>query len=502
MAHRAAPLIVSLLALTALVFSSFALPAFAAKEELLDRARSLVEEARPYNRRAGDTDLNHGERKKARRETYKRLKEARSLYDDYLDANPGKEEQFDREYCEVASMLYWVKKMASLREFDEEPERETPRPTPPKPAPEKPAPEKPAPGKPTPEKPDAGTEEGAALPDYETQLAQLARARYAELQEIKAANPGDVPRIHAAYEQFLADFELPDLAEYQKAALELGQLADRMKTVFKEQVGADPEAHPDTKKKLDSKNLSRVLARLSKDMRNSDETVRRRSARLLGQLGSGAGSFVLARALMDKDADVARIAKEGLVNIGGSRACYNLIKLYRDSATPARQHDCVDIFKAISAKSEVDAIGVSVPLGRFVLSRNQDVAGEALDFLVSLGPPGGPGLVEALATRMPAKKLEVIRGLGTVKHYPAALQLGRYLLQGDNKTMVKYRGEAKTALHSMGIRAVPYLIPLLGSKRHKIHTSLQLREMTGAVLPSKTKHWKKWWKENKPADAE
>ena len=107
---------------TASAGAEFAPAIHAATAGELEQARALVDEARPWVKQADNPDNSNADRKKGRREAYKRLKEARKLYDAHLDANPAQMEELDAEYCECASMIYWIKKMASINEFDRDQE--------------------------------------------------------------------------------------------------------------------------------------------------------------------------------------------------------------------------------------------------------------------------------------------------------------------------------------------------------------------------------------------
>src|SRR5438552_16281828 len=84
--------------------------AFAEKEDRPDQARKLSGEARPFVQTSNDTDLSLEERKAPRREAYTRLKQARGLYDQYLDANPKMEEKLDQEYVELNVLIYGLRK--------------------------------------------------------------------------------------------------------------------------------------------------------------------------------------------------------------------------------------------------------------------------------------------------------------------------------------------------------------------------------------------------------
>jgi hypothetical protein len=452
---------------------------FAAPAAELDSARALIEEARPWVRQADDTDRSTADRKKGRREAYTRLKEARRLYDDYLDANPGETEALDAEYCECASMLYWVKKMASINEFDREAPVELPRSGP---TPEPPPREDPEPAPP-------GEDVAApAPPDPRDLMAERARETLANIEEIQAQHPGDVPRLHALYEKFLVEFDEPSLPEYTTAALRLGALADRMKTVFKEQVGSDPDAIDDT----DSEEITQVVSKLAKLLRAKDIEDRQRGARLLGACGSGSAAIYLAKALRDRDDHVRELARDGLVSVGGTRVAQHLTKLYRDSKHDA-QMGALDVLERIARKGEVDAHTVSPFLGRFVLSNDQKVAGRSLDFLAALGPPARDGLVEALDTRNSYKKMEVFQALAKARCYDTAPFIGAYLLQGDRPKTVALHRSAAEALRTMDTPAVPHMIVLLKDRRVRLGAAQVMREITGeGYSASDQKEWRAW----------
>lgn len=476
----------------------------------LERARQLVDEARPFNRSSGDPDLDHGQRKKARKEAYTRLKEARRLYDAYFDANPSEEEALDAEYVEANSMMYWLKKMAAINEFDDvrdnpvelpkpegvdEPTTEpnggiTSHPKPPKPEPE------PEPG--TDPVPEEVEQPVARVESPEAVRARLARETFVAIQDIERENPGDVGRLHDLYVQFLAEYDDPSLPEYTKAAMRLGALSDRMKTVFKKEVGQDP----DSIKNVDAKEVGVIVTRLAKQIKSKDLEERRSAAKLLGNLGTGAASFALVRALRDKDAEVAQFAADGLARLGGMRTCYNLVKTYRD-ANQESQMAALAVLSKIANGGEVDGRTASSAIGRFALSRDDAVAESAIDQLTSMGLAGGPGLVESLSTRQLPKKVRIIRAIGNIKYYPGAKPVAAYLLRGGGEKTVAQRAAAIEALKSMGMPIVGDLIDLLKSSKHKAWVNFVLRDITGQNFGMKyANRWRAWWNKNKPEGVE
>jgi len=324
----------------------------------------------------------------------------------------------------------------------------------------------------------------------------LARQAFAALVDWEKGNASDLPALQAAWEKFLSDHPDPALPEYTKAALRLGDVTDRMRSAYKEVTENDPDGIDN----VDSKEVGMVVTRLTSDLNGKDPEARRRAARLLGDLATGLASFSLAKTLRDDDTELRTLCQQGLVKIGGPRTAYQLVKLYRDSSHE-NQVAALEVLQGIARKGRADARTVSRDLGRFALSNDQDVAGAAIDFLVSVGPPGGPGLVEALETRIPLKKIELIKAIGTVRYYAGAPDVAEYLLPGDHPNTVAYRKAAIESLKGMGVYAVPYLIPKLRSRQRQ-WAALVLRDITGEPFGfNDAKKVRAWYERNKPADA-
>jgi len=496
-----------------------ATPAAIAAPGELDRARALVKEAQPHVELAMNPDNASGVRKKGRKAAYKLLKQARGLFDAYLDANPGKTDALDREYCSLSSNIYWIKKFATLNEFrggDADRPVELPgakkaddgggggiggtssRNDPPKedppprgdPPPQPPPPKPPAEGDPPTDEEGPKVVEPPAL-DPAALRAQEARDILAAIEAEEAKRPGDVAHAHALYEKYLFEFDDPTLPEYQKAALKLGALTDRMKIVLKEESGVDPDDFD----VADSAEVTRVVKTLSKMLKKGSDEERRKAAELLGKLGTGAAGFPLVNVLRDKDPEVARLAGDGLVAIGGRRVAVNLTKTYRGKK-PEAEMAALDVLRRICAKGDVDARSVSEQLGRFMLSNTSKVAEDALDALIGLGSAGGPGLMEALETRNVIKRVAIIDALGRIKYYKSATSLTRFLLRGDAQKTVMQRNATLAALKVMGKPAVPFLIPGLKDKRTRGWTAVALRDVSGVTLSSRPRDWQKWWEEN------
>jgi hypothetical protein len=323
---------------------------------------------------------------------------------------------------------------------------------------------------------------------------QQAKDDYAALVEFEKTHRSDVPALRDAFEKFLADHPDTTLPEYTKAALRLGQLTEELNATFKKVVQRDPEALDNTS---DSAATPAVMARLRRDLNGKDPEARRNAAKLLGLTRSGAASFPLVAVLRDSDPEVAKLAAEALVQIGGTRTAQNLTKEFRD-----RSHDsqviAVDVLEQIAKKGPVDARAMSPWLGRFVLSNDNQIAQRALDILVSLGQDGGPGLVDAMETRMVDKKLVIMESIGKVKYMPGAARMANCLLRGDGADVEVPRKKAMDTITSMGIHTIPYLYKALADPRTRQWTGYMLQQMTGARISSQDiAGWKEWYQANK-----
>jgi HEAT repeat protein len=489
----------------ALVAASFSAVAAVAPGEL-DRARALVDEAKPHVEQAMNPDNDTGTRKRGRKAAYSLLKEARKLFDDYLDAHADEAEAFDAEYCAISSNLFWIKKFATLNEFRGDDDRIVE--LPPAKAPETgsgakasgiggtsgagdpdPPADDPRPG--TDDPPSADDAGPGAPPRDPAELrAEEARSVFAALQEEESRRPGDVAHLHALYEKFLFEYDDPSLRVYHQAALRLGALTDRMRIVLKEQSGVDPDEFDAD----DSAEVSRVVKRLTDMLLRGEAAERQRASELLGKLAIGSAGYPLATVLFDDDAIVAKNAADGLVAIGGKRVATNLTKLYRDAATE-RQQGALDVLTRICRSGGVDARSVSFAVGRFVLSNDEAVSSIALEGLAGLGPAGVPGLLEALSTRATEKRVLVIRALGETGHVPATPRIAMYLLPGSTERAEIQREAATAAIQNFGLAAVPYLIPLLKDQKRKAGIRDTLTLLTGQHFSAaRPGDWQQWWK--------
>ncbi len=470
----------------------FAATALAVQEELLEEARRLVKEATPLVEKANDIEQEMEQRRAPRKEAFVRLKKARELYDKYLDANPAMEDKVDKEYCDTVALLYWIKKDSSLGELEKDSGSvELPGASDAGPAPGQPKPpewkDKPTPGQPAP----GG--DAAQPPD----LPERATRQFAAILDYEKQNPGDLPVLMQFYEKFLADYGDPSLPEYAQAVEKLGRINDRLKGVLKDVAKRDP----DTVAGSESKNEKSIFGRLSQDFNSKDDAVRRRAASLMAASRARSATYFLAKGLADKDTELARICRDGLVAIGGSWTGENLVKLYRD-ASKEKQVAALDVLNQITKKGMVDSAAVSHAIGRFALSNDAEVATSAIFLLTQMGRAGAVGLLEALDSKLVDKKVAAMDALAAIKYYKSAERMGNFLVTGDGQALETLRAAAIRNLKAMGVYVIPYMIPLLstGSRQYAAFT---MREITGAQIGmSNPKAWRQWWNENKPKDAE
>jgi len=467
-------------AVVVLVVSFFA-AAFAAQEELLDQARKLVADAKPFVEKANDVDLEMTDRKEPRKEAFKRLKDARGLYDKYLDANPTMEEKVDKEYVEMMMMLHGIKKDSGLGELEKD--EDSPAPDPKSPPAADPATPPPESGTPAPPPPDAPA---------------LAKKGLAAIHDFEKAHAGDLPQIQKLYVKFLADFPDPALPEYVEAADRLGKVTDRMKTVFQTVAKRDLDSLSGS----DSKDEKAFVFRLTTDLSSKDADVRRRAAQLLAASRSRSATYFLARGITDKDEAFAKICHDGCVVIGGTLMGENLVKLFRD-APKEKQQAAMEVFTETVKKGDFEKVNQSRSIGKYCLSNEYDIAVAAFDLLTSMGKLGGPGLVVALDSRDARKKQYAMEKMAEAKYYRGAgIIAQRYLLEGHAAGAGFLRSAANGAIEKMGVYAVPYLIDALHGPSGRF-TGVVLSKLTGISVETDEKQKvRDWWTNNKPKDAE
>lgn len=454
----------------------FAGTARAAEEASLDAARKLVAEARPYVEKANDVDADMDDRRAPRKEAFKRLKDARALYDKYLDANPAQEEKLDKEYVEMMVLLHGIKKDSGLGELEKDDDAPSAS-TPPAPPPVPPA------GGPAPAAPDT---------------AERAKKGLAAIHDFEKAHPGDLPQIQKLYAAFLADFPDPAAPEFAEAADRLGKVSDRIKNVFQ----AAAKRDYDSLSGSDTKDEKSFVFRLTTDLSSKDPEERKRAARLLTATRSRPATFFLARGITDRDEEFAKICHDGLVAIGGTSAGENLVKLFRDTPKE-KQHAAMAAFEELVKKGPFEAVNQSRSIGRFTLSNEGPVALKAFEILTSMGKLGGPGLVVALDSRYVEKKDYAMKKMVEAKYWKGAAVLAdRFLVEGKGAGAGALRAAATSAIEKMGPYAVPYLVDALHGPSGK-YTALVLSTITGLHIETDEKQKvRDWWEVHKPKDAD
>lgn len=466
-------------AMAALLVSLLA-TAFAVEEEVLDQARKLVADAKPFVEKANDVDLEMADRKEPRKEAFKRLRDARGLYDKYLDANPALEEKIDKEYVEMMVLLHGIKKDSGLGELEKDDDS-------------------PASAAPDPKTPPVKPSENGAPPTPPVSDApERAKLGLATIHDFEKAHPGDLPQIQKLYSKFLADFPDPSLPEYVQAADRLGKVTDRIKTVFQ----ATAKRDFDSLSGADTKDEKAFVFRLTTDLAAKDPDVRRRAAQLLAASRSRSATYFLARGITDHDEAFAKICHDGCVVIGGTLMGENLVKLFRDSPKE-KQQAAMAVFTEAVKKGTFEAVNQSRSIGRYALSNEYDVAVAAFDLLTSMGKLGGPGLVVALDSRDPSKKAYAMKQMAEAKYYRGSGVLAeRYLLEGHAAGAGFLRGAANAAIEKMGVYAVPYLIDALHGPSGRL-TGEVLSKLTGISIETDEKQKvRDWWANHKPKDAE
>jgi hypothetical protein len=464
---------------------ALAAAALAAQEEFLEQARKLVVESKPFVEKANDVDLDMDDRKAPRKEAFKRLKDARGLYDKYLDANPSMEEKLDKEYVEMMVLLHGIKKDSALGELEKDEATV---------APATPSTKPPENGTPPAGGPPDAAPPAPALPD----AGAKAKEALAAIHAFEKEHPGDLPQIQKLYTHFLADFPDPALPEYVLAADRLGKVSDRIKSVFQEAAKRDF----DSLSGADTKDEKAFVLRLTSDFQSKDPEVRRRAAGLLAASRSRGAVFFLARGITDRDEAFAKVCHDGAVAIGGTVLGESLVKLFRDSPKE-KQAAAMEVFKEAVKKGPFEAVNQSRSIGKYALSNDYDTAVAAFDLLASMGKLGGPGLVVALDSRSVEKKAYAMQKMAEAKYYKGAGVIAqRYLLEGHAAAAGYLRSASSKAIEKMGVYAVPHLVDALDGPSGRL-TGEVLTKLCGiSVEAGEKQKVRTWWENNKPKDAD
>jgi hypothetical protein len=186
---------------------------------------------------------------------------------------------------------------------------------------------------------------------------------------------------------------------------------------------------------------------------------------------------------------------DALVAIGGRKSIDQLHKFRDDELAPR----AFEWLLGIAGRNPVDRRMAVEEMGEFALSKDDFVAGKAVDHLVSLGAEGAHGLLKALKTPNAEIRLKIIPALAATKNPRVAAQLSSFLILGDVPNTVRCRDAARAAILSLGADAVPYLFAGLRNAGTKMHTGDLLRKLTGQMFSSsRPGDWQAWWKQTHP----
>lgn len=435
-------------------------------------ATRLKDEARTFFHEAGNADNSPDERKEARKEAYSRLVKARTMLDEWLETHPDDAERLDDLYVDIASMMYWLHKEATLGELDpyhapgSEPE--------PEPA--------------TPAKPPEGDAPPAA-PKGPTPADVLARIR-----DYETRFPGDVPGLHERYRKFLAEFPDPAAPEYEAAAGRLAELDRQLKDVYR--VARDDD--PDALEGVDDDEILHLVRELSADLESDSEPVRARAARFLGSLGSGEAADPLLDALKREFAEAGPAfdaVVEALARIGGRRVTVKLTRV-RGSSTLAPV--VTEILIRTVARGGVNARIAGAALAEYVADQPTEFQHRAVEALFRAGRAGALGLAMAVDLAPVEKKVEYIEHLGKMGDPRAAGPLARFLEVNPLGARKYQHRAAREAILTLGKPAVRYLIPALDEEKVRVWTAEMLRQITGEKLrDDKRRTWEKWYRKHR-----
>ncbi len=473
MIRRGAALLALAAALSGVPAVFVAAPAAARADEAADpvaEATRLQEEAREFEKVAGDADIDGAERKAARKAAFERLKKARELLDAWLDKHADDQDRLDKLYCDVATRLFWIKKMSSVDELGESgggaKPSDSPTPPPAKDVAKEPA--KPAP--PTP---------AEAL---------------AEIETYGAKHKGDVPGLHDRYQDFLAKHPDPSTPEFAKAMAQFADLDKRLKDVYRQIHDDDP----DSLKNADGPQQEKMLAQLLDDLEKGSQEVRERAARFLGGLGSGKAADPLVKTLKrEKSGPVFDAAADALAKIGGQRVCDRLLKVGKDADLV---DPVVDILSKMLARGGPSGRIAGVALGGYVASVEPLKRPPVFDALAAAGPVGALGLARGLEHAPAEDVVKLIDALPAADDPRVVTYLAKFLVVNAPGDRAEFSRASREAIKKVGKRSVRYLIPALDDPNVAVWTARLLQEFTGQKLKDdKRKTWEAWFKMNRKA---
>lgn len=453
----------------------------AAVEDPVREARRLRDEAKPFFNTAGDTDLSQDERKAARKEAYTRLKKARALLDEWLEAHPEDAEKLDDLYCDIATTTYWIKKEAGIGELEGVKPKYDP---PPAPAPTTEPAAGPAGGTP-PKEPEQPKE--PAPPGPGDVLA--------EIRDYEKRFPGDVPGLHERYSGFLQRFPDPASEEYAAAAAKVEEFGQRLKDVYR--LARDDD--PDALQNVDDGQTEALIGQLSPDLSDPSEPVRVRAAKFLGGLGSGSAAPVLLVALKkesDRAGEFHDAACEALSKIGGRRVTRMLL---REKSKSPMGPTVVKVLIGTVSRGGVNARIAGEALAEYVRDMPEAEQFDAVAALFAAGKDGALGLSMAVDMAPPDKRVEYIEHLGGLGDPRVAGHLARFLpVSPPPGLRQRQHKAARDAIEKLGKGCVRYLIPILDEKDYQVWTGELLRKLTGEnIKDDKRRTWEKWYRTHK-----
>ncbi len=493
--------VIAALGVVTSIVPSAAVPLVRAEEDPVAAASALADEAAEHFAAAGDTDASHAERKKSRREAYWRLKKARNLLNDHLDAHPDETESLDSLYVRISTMLFWTKKEAGMGELEGAGSGSggTSGGTKPKPKPGglRAEPRK----KPTPPPPSADRDDPAKSaptepePEPEIPAGPTAADGLAEVQDYERRHPGDVPGLHERYTEFLGAFPDPATDEYENAMTRLEALGRQLKDVYRSLRDEDPDELADLGDAESGRLVTQLIADLAPD---NDDVVRERAARYLGSLGTRAAVVALIDLLKaEPDTPMGEACAEALSRVGGRIVCARLARLKRPSAELSNQ--VVMILSAVVERGGPEGRVAGETMAEFALSRNDEsLHTAAVELLRDAGKPGALGLASLLSVAGAADVEAHIVHLGEMGDPRTATHLAAYLKSNARGIDGRRSKAARAAIQKFGKPSVRYLIPALDDADVAVWTAELLRRFTGVKQKNdKRKTWERWYRKNR-----
>jgi hypothetical protein len=443
------------------------------------QAHKLADEAKEYERVAGDGDAEVQERKTARKGAFERLKKARDLLDQWLDKHPNDAEKLDSFYCEVASRLYWVKKMGAIDEFVDK-------------APSPPSGQ--GPGASTGPAP-AGDGGGSKPPGPDAKPAPPTAAQaLAAIDEYAKAHSGDVPGLCERYEDFLAKYPDASTPEYARAITDVEALRKKLKDVYRLVHDDDP----DSIKNVDSAQTEKLLAQLLEDLDHGVLEVRERAAKFLGALGSGKAADPLIKTMKkERSGPVFMACVDSLGRIGGRRVCERLVK---EGGEPEIADAVVHILEKILERGGAEGRVAGEALGAYAGGVDPGQRGPLFEALSNAGAAGALGLARAIEYAPAEDVAKLVEKLPDAGDPRVVTHIGKLMIVNPPGIRAEHASAARRAIEKIGKPGVRYLIPNLDDPKVSVWTAELLQRITGQKMKdNKRKTWEQWFRMNRKA---